>query len=113
MRTQLFLCTMAVLMLGPASASAQRHKLTSINAETEEGKVLQSIGQETDAAKRIGLMQEFISKHGKHESAPWVLSQLQAAYVKEGNSAKAIAAGEQLLSVDPLDIEAAYANLKA
>jgi tetratricopeptide (TPR) repeat protein len=113
MRTQLFTCTVALLMLGAPSASAQRHKLTTINAETDEGKALQEIGQETDAAKRIALMEGFSAKHGSHEATPWVISQLQEAYVKAGDHAKAIAAGERLLKLDPEDLDAAYANLKA
>lgn len=105
-------CAAAVLLLAHA-ASAQRHKLSTINAETEEGKALQAIGQETDPSKRILLLEEFSVKHAKHESAPWVLSQLQTIHAKLGNAAKAIAVGERLLAVDPMDIEAAYANLKA
>ncbi|HYP07155.1 MAG TPA: hypothetical protein VER03_13065 [Bryobacteraceae bacterium] len=107
------LVSAAALFLIAVSAPAQRHKLSSINAETEEGKLLQSIGQETDAPKRIALMEEFAAKHAKHESAGWVLSQLQADYIKAGNPAKAIAVGEQLVALDPMDLEAAYANLKA
>ncbi len=96
-----------------AAASAQRHKLESINAETPEGKVLQSIGLEQDPAKKLALMEQFAAEHGKHEAAGWVLSQMQVAYTKAGNQDKTIEAGEKLLALDDTDIEAAYANLKA
>ena len=95
------------------AASAQRHKLDSINAETPEGKVLQSIGLEQDPAKKLAMMEQFAAEHGKHEAAGWVLSQMQIAYTKAGNHDKTIQAGEKLLALDNTDIEAAYANLKA
>jgi tetratricopeptide (TPR) repeat protein len=95
------------------TAGAQRHKLESINAETPEGKVLQAIGLEQDPAKKLALMEQFASEHGKHEAAGWVLSQMQLAYTKAGNHDKTIEAGEKLLAIDNTDIEAAYANLKA
>ena len=95
------------------AAAAQRHKLESINAETPEGKVLQSIGFEQDPAKKLALMEQFAAEHAKHEAAGWVLSQMQLAYSKAGNHDKTIATGEKLLALDNTDIEAAYANLKA
>jgi tetratricopeptide (TPR) repeat protein len=103
---------LAVLTLG-TGAYAQRHKLASINAETPEGKILQSIGVESDPAKKIALMEQFIAQYPKHEASGWVLSQMQAAYVKAGSHDKAVEAGEKLLAIDNTDIEAAYANLKA
>ena len=42
-----------------------------------------------------------------------MLEQLQAIYVKAGDSDKTIAAGEKLLALDPDDPEAAMQNLKA
>ena len=42
-----------------------------------------------------------------------MLEQLQAGYVKAGDSDKIIAAGEKLLAIDPDDPEAALQNLKA
>jgi tetratricopeptide (TPR) repeat protein len=109
---RLTIVVLAALTLAVAG-SAQRHKLTAINAETPEGKVLQSIGTESDPAKKLALMEQFASEHAKHEAAGWVLSQMQIAYSKAGNHDKAIEAGERLLALDNTDIEAAYANLKA
>jgi tetratricopeptide (TPR) repeat protein len=74
---------------------------------------LQAIGQETEPAKRIALMEDFTSKHGKHDSAAWIFSELQKEHAKAGAHAKVIEAGERLLALDPMDIEGAYANLKA
>ena len=104
----------AMLLVGAAGpAAAQRHKLTSINAETPEGQLLKQIGAESDTVKKLELLEKFIAQHPKHEASGWVLSQMQAEYMKAGAVDKAIAAGDQLLAVDPDDMDTAYANLKA
>src|ERR1044072_8004575 len=95
------------------SAPAQRHKLAAINAETEEGKVLQASGQEADPAKKLGLMEQFVTQFPTHAASGWVYTQMQTAYVKGNSPEKAVATGEKLLTLDPMDIEAAYGNLKA
>lgn len=103
-----------IAVLGLAlCATAQRHKLTAMNAETPEGKLLQQIGQETDTAKKLELLQQFATQFSSHADMGWVLSQMQATYLKAGDPDKAIAAGEKLLATDAMDIDAAYGNLKA
>jgi hypothetical protein len=104
---------LAALLIAAASAAAQRHKLTSINAETPEGQLLQSIATEADAAKKLELMEKFTAQHPKHEAAGWVLTQMQKGYVETGNFDKVVSTGETLLAMDPDDTDAAYANLKA
>lgn len=111
MGKRLLVLTYALLLV--STAEAQRHKLATVNAETAEGKILQQIGQETDAAKKVALMEQFASQFPTHNAAGWVYSQMQAAYVKGGDSDKAIAAGEKLLTLDAMDLDAAYGNLKA
>jgi hypothetical protein len=96
----------AALLL-TCAASGQRHKLAAINAETPEGKALQAIGTESDPAKKLALMEQFATEFGKHEATGWVLSQMQAGYAKAGNHDKAIETGEKLVTLDPMDIEAA------
>lgn len=100
-------------VLVAATASAQRHKLAKIDAETEEGKFLQAIGQETDDGRKLALMEAFASKWEKHEAAGWVFSQMQAAYVKAGAFDKAMVTGDKLIALDAGDMDAAYAALKA
>ncbi|HYI92123.1 MAG TPA: hypothetical protein VEX68_01135 [Bryobacteraceae bacterium] len=107
------LLTLITVLVLAGACLAQRHKLAAINAETEEGKMLQAISQETDASKKLALMEEFASKFPKHDATGWVYTQLQAGYNKAGNSDKAVAVGEKLLVLDAMDIDAAYANLKA
>ena len=104
---------LTLLVLAAGGASAQRHKLSSINAETPEGQQLQAIGAEQDAAKKLALMDQFVTAHPKHDGAGWVLTELQRGYAKASGHDKAIEAGEKLLALDGTDIDAAYANLKA
>lgn len=101
------------LVLSAASASAQRHKLGSINAETPEGQMLQQIGQESDEAKKLALLEEFVSKFPKHEGVGWVYSQMQPLYVKAKQYDKAIDIGDKLIAMDPDDVEFAYQTLQA
>jgi Tfp pilus assembly protein PilF len=91
---------------------AQRHNLT-INAETPEGAKLQAIGTESDAAKKATLMEEFLKAHPKHEGAAWVAEQLVTASLAAGNVPKAAAAAQQLIEIDPDEVEAPLGVLKA
>ncbi|MCC6860745.1 MAG: hypothetical protein IT158_19410 [Bryobacterales bacterium] len=95
-----------------AAAFGQRAKLV-VNAETPEGQLLQQIGQESEEAKKTGLLEQFAAKYPTHESAGWVYGQLQNAYLKANQFDKALEAGEKLLAIDPDDVETAHQNLKA
>lgn len=99
-------------VLAGSALLAQRHKLT-INAETPEGQKLQAIGTEQDVEKKTALMEAFIGEHGKHEAAGWVLSQLVNAHAKANRTDKVIEAAGKLLAIDPGDLEASLASLKA
>src|SRR5947207_4611559 len=110
MITRILILTLA---LAAGTALAQRHKLGNFNAETPEGQLLQQIGQAPDEAKKIALMEEFEAKAPKHEAIGWVYAQMQVAYVKAGQSDKALAVGDKLIAMDPDDLEAAHQNLKA
>ena len=68
---------------------AQRHRLEAVNAQTPDGKILQQIGQESDPAKKIALMEQFTAEFPKSDASGWVLSQMQAAYIKENAFDKA------------------------
>ncbi len=102
----------AVFLLAQV-AFGQRHKLGTVNAETPEGALLQQIGTEADAAKKVALMEEFVTKFPKHEGTGWVLLQLQGAYSKSNQFDKTLETGERLLALDPDDVETAHQNLKA
>jgi tetratricopeptide (TPR) repeat protein len=102
-----------ILVAFSLAAFGQRHKLEEVDAEKPEGKLLQQLMQENDAAKKTALMEQFAGQFPKLETSAWVLEQLQATYVKAGDADKIIAAGEKLLAIDPDDPEAALQCLKA
>ena len=103
----------AIFMAFALAAFAQRHKMETVDAEKPEGKLLQQILQENDAAKKAALMEQYGEQFPKTQDAPWVLEQLQTMYVTANQPDKVIAAGEKLLAVDPDDPEAAMQCLKA
>ena len=49
--------------------AAQRHKLSEINAATDDGKILQAIGSEADPARKQTLLEQFSASHPKHEAS--------------------------------------------
>ena len=98
------------LVLG--TAAAQRHRI-GISADTPEGALLQQIEQENDEAKKLGLLEQFAEKYPRHEGAAWVYEMQVDAYAKSNRPDQAIAAGEKLLAIDPADLPAAHACLKA
>lgn len=100
------------LVLLPAAAQEQKQRFT-INVGTPEGQMLQSIGQESDDAKKLALAEAFLEKYPKHEGAGWVTGQAQAIYIKQKEYDKAIAAGEKALANNPNDLDVAYFALKA
>ncbi len=93
--------------------AAQRHKL-NMNGDTPEGQLLMMIGQEAEGApRRTAMMESFVEKYPKNDSAAWVFQQLQTAYLKNNEFDKALGVGEKLLAIDPMDVETAQGNLKA
>jgi tetratricopeptide (TPR) repeat protein len=105
--------TLSLAVAVPLAAWQQLRSKLVINTSTPEGQLMQQIGQESDAAKKLALMEQFIAKYPQHEGVAWVYGQMQESYTKSGDFDKAIAAGEKVLAADPNDLEATYANLKA
>ena len=102
-----------LLALCSLPLAAQRHKL-NVNGDTPEGQLLLMIGQETEGApRRTAMMESFVEKYTKNDSVGWVLQQLQMAYLKGNEFDKALAVGEKLVAIDPMDVETAQGNLKA
>lgn len=111
MRTCLFLAL--ALAVAPSIASAQCFDLAEVNAETAEGQLLQHIGQESDEAAKLQLLENFAAQHPTHEAAGWVYEQLQAAYMKSNSHDKALEIAEKILKLAPGCAEAAHQALKA
>lgn len=103
---------LVVLVLLAPAARADRHKL-SIDPETKAGFVLQQIKQERSAAKKLDLIVQFVAEFPKDENTAWVLEQLLPARLEAKDFEKALEAGEQLLALDPADVDAASQSLKA
>jgi tetratricopeptide (TPR) repeat protein len=96
-----------------ASLSAQRQKFM-INLSTPEGQLLQRVTEESDDAKKLALMEQFLTQYPKDEGgAVWVYSQMVASCAKLGQFDKAMAAAEKVLAQDPADLGTAVAALKA
>lgn len=104
---------MAVFLFftAPGAEAAKRH--LAVDTESPEGVLLKQLTDEGDAAKKLTLMEEFSAKHPNHESATWVLGEMQTQYLKANQFAKALAAGEKVLAADPDDVPIAHGNLKA
>ena len=100
------------LLVFAAQGWAARHKL-DIDPESKAGFMLQQIKQERSAARKFDMMVQFVDEFPKDSNLPWVLEQLQPAYLEAKAFDKAIAAGDRLLSADATDIDAANNNLKA
>src|SRR5437764_12447626 len=98
MKTCVFL-----MLLALAANCQQRHKLV-VNSNTDEGKLLEQIEQQTDDSKKQALMEEFIAKYPKHEGAAWVYGQLQPIYTKQNQFDKALEAGDKALALAPEDL---------
>jgi tetratricopeptide (TPR) repeat protein len=85
----------------------------TINAETDEGKLLQQAGEESDPVKRVALLEQFLAQYGSHESAGYVHYQLLNEYLKVNNFEKAAEHGQKTLAVVPNDLEVAHLTVKA
>jgi hypothetical protein len=85
----------------------------TINAETDEGKLLQQAGDEKDPAKRVAQLEEFLTKYASNEAAGYVHYQLLTEYLKATNFDKAADHGTQTLAKVPDDLEVAYLTIQA
>ena len=105
-------CSLFLILFLSLMASAQRQKLVIVSG-TPEGQLLQQVGQESDDAKKVALMEQFLTQYPKHEGVLWVYSQMVATCTKLGQFDKAMAAAEKALAQDPTDVDTAFAGLKA
>jgi len=100
-------------VLFAAFAQAQLEKII-IPAGTPEDQALQAISNETDAQKRVTLLQDFVQKFSSNPQAlaygNWQLAQ---AYSNTGDNAKALEAGDKALAAAPhnLDILVSQAGI--
>src|SRR5579872_2418809 len=92
-------------VLFAALAQAQLEKII-IPAGTPEDQALQAISNETDAQKRITMLQDFVQKFSTNPQAVaygnWQLAQ---AYSSTGDNAKAMEAGDKALTAAPHNLD--------
>ena len=102
----------AFLLIFAMPGEAAKRRLT-VDTDHPEGVLLKQATDETDGGKRLALLEQFVEKFGKHESATWALGEMQAEYLKQGAFDKALVAGERVLADDADDVPVAQGNLKA
>jgi len=91
---------------------AQEKQNFVFNPTTPEGQILQSLGQETDDARKVSLAQDFLAKYPKHEAAGWVAAQLESGLLAQKDNDKVLEVAETAYANGP-DMDGAYFALKA
>lgn len=91
---------------------ADRHKI-DVDAESDDGILLQRIQQEPLAKRKLALLEKYAVQFPRTTSIAWVYEQLLPIYVEAKQLDKVIATAENLLAVDPYDVDAADAALHA
>ncbi|HET8892065.1 MAG TPA: hypothetical protein VFQ41_24420 [Candidatus Angelobacter sp.] len=93
------------VLLSTVTARAQVTRIM-IPAGTPEDKALQAISAESDAAKRVTMLQDFLQQYSSDEQATaygtWQLSQ---AYMDQGDTAKALEFGEKASTLQPANLD--------
>jgi len=90
--------------------AADRHKI-DVDAESDDGILLQRIQQEPLAARKLALLEKYAVQFPRTTSIAWVHEQLLTIYVEAKQSDKILATAENLLAIDPSDVDAASAAL--
>jgi hypothetical protein len=108
---------LVVVLSALSGALWAQRKPVAINGETPHGALMQQIGQEQDAAKKLALLDELVAKFGadpklKNEMA-WAYPQKQDLHVKAQEWDKAIDAGAKAIALDPELLGVSVAALKA
>jgi len=101
---------MALLLA--TSALADRHKL-DVDPESDDGILLQHIQQEPLLARKLALLEKYVTQFPHATSIAWVYEQLLPIYKDAMDYPKVIAYANALLAVDPDDLDAAHDALRA
>ena len=104
--------TLVVLAAAAGAFGADRHKL-DVDAETQDGILLQRIQQEPTRPRKLALLEKYVVEFSKTTSIAWVYEQLLPIYKDQKDNDKVIATAEAMLGVDPGDLDAAYDALQA
>jgi len=99
-----------VLLLALVPSVFAGVKKLRVNKETPEGQFLELVSLETDAQRKIDLLEQFLVLFPNSEPVGWVYSELQDRYRRAGNLDKAVAMGEKVLALEPDNLETARMN---
>src|ERR1700693_1090274 len=101
------------LLLATAGAfGADRHKV-DVDAESQDGILLQRIQQEPTKPRKLALLEKYAAEFPKTTSIAWVYEQLLHVYKDDKDNDKVLATAEAMLAVDPADLDAAYDALQS
>jgi hypothetical protein len=109
--TKLFIPALVVLLVSGA-LGAGRHKL-DIDPESEDGILLQRIQQEPLPERKLAFLEKFVDHYPKATSLPWVYEQLLPIYATAKQWDKVLATTQNLLALDPFDVDSAFSGLQA
>lgn len=85
----------------------------SVESGSPEGKQIAAIEHETDAAKKQALLEEFAKSASSKSLSSWAYAQMQVLYSQGQQYDKVLEAGQLALTLNPNNLDAAYAGLKA
>src|ERR1700730_3214460 len=103
---------LALLLTTAGAFAPARHKV-DVDAESQDGILLQRIQQEPTKPRKLALLEKYAAEFPQTTSIAWVYEQLLHVYKDDKNNDKVIAIAEALLGVDPGDLDAAYDALQA
>jgi hypothetical protein len=103
---------LALLLATGWAFAADRHKV-DVDAESQDGILLQRIQQEPTKPRKLALLEKYAVEFPKTTSIAWVYEQLLHVYKDEKDNDKVMATAEAMLAVDPADLDAAYDALQS
>jgi hypothetical protein len=100
------------VFLATAALAADRHKL-DIDPESEDGILLQRIQQEPLPERKLAFLEKYVNQYPKATSVAWVYDRLLPIYLTAKQWDKVLATAQNLLALDPADLDSAFAALQA
>ena len=111
-RISTFLLAFSALALRVQPALAQRYSAVA-NPDSPEGQFLDLISLQSVETKKLALIEQFTRRYPKHQAVSWAYEQLQLAAIQAKQWDKALTFGENLVQLNPNDMDAAQFNLQA
>lgn len=105
-------CSALILLIAAGALAADRRK-PAIDPESPDGILLQHILQESAAPLKLVLLEQFVEQFPKAPAIAWAYEELLPIYLAGEQFDKAMTAGEKLLALDALDLDAADDALHA